>query len=603
MLFRSEYYDAVRGYYADLEGRRNTLTFDELIKTMPTVKEIKEECPETLNPSRWMSNHIDILEGVYEVIPKRVYQVRGYKLDLATLTAVRGKTGWIIIDTMTTVPACKKAVDLIKQTVEDIPVSAIIITHSHFDHFGGYAAIGRDDIPLYIPENFEEMYLDETMLAGPAMRRRSEFMYGTQLNNSMTSVTGKANTAPRRDEMTFPHSSMTTEISKNQTLVVDGVTIDFINTPQVEAPADMMLYFPEFKMLDAADNMLHVMHNLGTLRGAKVRSGKVWSQCIDDVIVKYGKEVQIHIGQHGWPVFGNEKIVHFWTIKRDLYKFMHDQALHYANMGYTPNELAEVIKLPPSLNKEHCCRGLYGTLNHNLKSQFQLYLGWYDGNPAHLNELPPVELSKRYVKAMGGEDAAVRLGKEAYDSGDYRWAATVLNHVIFTNKHNTAARELLADVYDQLSYTQECTSWQYNYATAAYELRLDEKKPPVPTPFDYKKIPLHATIDFCTVSVSPELLEGISSTIHFQTNDTNESVYLVISNGTLHMRHQKCDIDSELVATKALLIDLLVKDIMLDECQEKGQNISVLNHDVISKFLDAIDILPKAFTFVEPNDI
>ncbi|BFU25429.1 alkyl sulfatase, putative [Entamoeba histolytica HM-1:IMSS-B] len=605
-----EYLDAMKGYYADSNGKRNELNFEELVKSRKSIEQINQECPLTSNPSYWKNSCIDSLEGVFEIIPKKVYQVRGKSIDMANFTVIRGQTGWIVIDCMSSIPSCKRAFGLIKTTVEDIPVSSIIITHSHFDHFGGYAAVGNEETPLYLPSNFMDAFIDENVLAAPIMGRRADYMWGLGYRKALMmeklKMEGKLpqqtnSTIPQQPTTSFPKSKNTCVIKEDCTLAVDGIVMDFILTPNTEAPSNMMIYIPQYHILEAADNMMHAQHNLGTLRGAKVRSGKTWSECIDNVIIKYGKDVQYHLGGHGWHMEGNEKINHFWKLKRDVYKFIHDQTLRYANLGYTPNEIAELIQLPKSLANEQCCRDLYGALSHNIKSQYQLYIGWYDGNPAHLNELPPKEQAVKYIKAFGGEENTLKIGKEAFDNGEYRWAATVLNHLVFANPSNEEGRELLAKTYDQLSYTQECLAWKYIYATGAFELRRKQNKQPSPSVIPPATLPLTAISDLFCVSVNPQLIEGVDSSIQLRAVDTNECVTLIISNGVLHTRTLPSDFTASVIGPKALILASFAKAMPLDTLISSGK-LKVENIEVVEKVIGAIDLSKKYYTLIEPNN-
>ncbi|EMS14807.1 alkyl sulfatase [Entamoeba histolytica HM-3:IMSS] len=595
----TDYHDAMRGFYASLDGQKNNLNFDDLIKSRKTMSQIISECPPTDNPSYYKRANIERLEGVFEIVPKKIYQVRAFTLDLANFTVVRGKTGWIVIDCMSTISACKKAFELIQNTVENLPVSAIIITHSHGDHFGGYSGVGNDEIPLYVPDTFFDMIFDESVMAGGAMKRRGEFMYGSRIRNSCTKVTGNS-LDPTSINVSIPYSKHTTIIKENCTIDIDGIKFDFILTLNTESPADMMMYLTDFNALSAADNMIQAMHNLLTPRGAKVRSGKLWSQCIDDVIVKYGKDVQIHFGGHHWALYGNEKILHFWKTKRDLYKYIHDQTLRYANCGYTPNEIAEFVHLPKSLSKEFCCRNLYGTLNFNIKSQYQLYLGWYDGNPAHLNELPPKELARKYIKAFGGEENTLNIGKEAFNNGDYRWAVTILNHLIFSNPKNEEARELLAKTYDQLSYTQECLVWKYSYATAALELREHQPKEILNNCPLYQLLPLQAFCDLLSVSVNPQIIDGIDTSININIFDTNESVVLVISNCVLHTRLSSSDASGFLKTKHEFLIKLFTKEVALNQLIKENK-VETDSIDLLNTLVNSISLENMRFFIAEPK--
>ncbi|ELP90991.1 alkyl sulfatase, putative, partial [Entamoeba invadens IP1] len=476
---------------------------------------------------------------------------------------------------------------------------AVIISHSHFDHFGGYTAVGNEDTPLFVPEKFEESFLDENIYVNEAQARRQQYMYGTFLHDSMTKVTDNTNSKDK-PLTCLPKSKHTTAIKEKCTIEIDGIAFEFIPTPNTEAPANMMFYLPEFKAIFVADNFASCMHNLGTLRGAKVRSGKIWSKALDDAIVSYGKDIQIHFAGHGPALFGNERINKFWRTKRDLYKHIHDQTLRYANKGYNMTEIAEFVRLPDSLNKERCCRGLYGSLNHNIKSQYQLYLGTYDSNPAHLDELPPRELAVKFVEAFGGVEKTLEIGQDAYNKGEYRWAATVLNHLVFADVNNMKARELLATTYDQLSYVAECASWRYNYQTAAYELRNLNDKKPRDFSFPIEAIPMRDFGDFLAVHVDPNVIEGLDCKIRIEDTNNKESAILVICNSTINSRDGGDEYDGEIKGSKQDLVDIFMRKQKLDELIEKGK-IIVKNEKIVKTLVEGIDCVPKYFTFVGPH--
>ncbi|ELP87644.1 hypothetical protein EIN_195180 [Entamoeba invadens IP1] len=595
-----DYIDSFRGFYADMSGKLNTKSTPELMKDFKTISEINSECPETMNPSLYKQTFFDDLEGVFEVIPHEVYQVRSRSLDFANLTAVRGKTGWIIIDCMTTNHASRTSLNLIKKTVEDMKVSSIIITHSHHDHYGGYDGVGDENTPLYLPDKFDEMIYDEKISAGDIMDRRAQYMYGVFDENAVTHcVTNPITSENEVKKNSIPYSKYTTYIKNDCTLLVDGIDVDFIYTPDTEAPANMMQYFPHLHALSSADNIVQVIHNLLTFRGAKVRNGKLWSKVIDNVIMKYGKDVQVHFGGHDWHLLGNAKITKFWSIQRDAFKYQHDQALRYANKGYTPNEIAEVVKLPKSLSKYHCCRELYGNVGYNVKSQYQLYLGWYDNNPAHLNELPPKELSAKYVESFGGEEKVLEIGQIAYSKGEYRWAATVLNHLVFFNYNNEKAKELLANCYEQLEYQSECPSFVYNYQAAAYELRHKDAPKVYERDMDLKSLPLAALMDFLCVHVDPKILGEMNSSFEIEYSDLNSRAVLIVSNGTLHVR-KSGEAKNKIKAKRDDFCELFEKKITIEEAIQRGTKVEGM--DDVKILLEASDFKVSSFLFVEPHD-
>jgi len=323
-----------------------------------------------------------------------------------------------------------------------------------------------------VQKNILREFVSENISAGFAMDRRSVFMYGSNLEINDKQFVGCGlgeNLSFGTNTVMAPNQI--TELTGNHKEIIDGLEFDIIDCPTSEAPCEMMFYITEYKSFCAAEVINHTLHNLYTPRGAKVRNGKLWASYIDQAINLFGDDVEISFGSHFWPTWGNKRIVDYWEKQRDLYKFIHDQTLRYMNLGYTYNELPQLIKLPKSLSSQFYNRDYYGTLATNIKAQYQLYLGWYDGNPVHLNELHPTELGSKYVEAIGGEDKVIEFAQEAYDKGEYQWCATLLNHLIFANPNNDKARELLAKCYTQMGYQQESAVNRNIYLSGAHDLR------------------------------------------------------------------------------------------------------------------------------------
>jgi alkyl sulfatase BDS1-like metallo-beta-lactamase superfamily hydrolase len=427
--------------------------------------------PDTVNPSLWRQAQLNAEHGLFEVVDG-IYQVRGY--DISNVTFVRGATGWIVIDPLISAEVARAALALVDATLGERPVTAIIYSHSHADHFGGVAGVlpdGADGIPILAPEGFTEHSVSENVLAGNAMTRRATYMYGGLLpaapDAKVDSGLGKQ-TSQGGSSLLLP----TEIVSETPTRrVIDGVEIVFQNTPGAEAPAEMMFYLPAHRALCVAEEANAVLHNLYTLRGAQVRSGELWAQWLDEAIRLFGGDLDVVFGSHHWPRWGREEAIEYLEKQRDVYRYIHDQTVRLANEGLTPREIAETLRLPDSLALEWYNRDYYGTVRHNSKATYQLYLGWFDGNPANLDPLPPVDSARRYVEFMGGADAVIGKAKAAFDRGEYRWVAEVVNHVVFADPENEAARYLQADALEQLGYQAESGPWRNFYLTGAQELR------------------------------------------------------------------------------------------------------------------------------------
>jgi alkyl sulfatase BDS1-like metallo-beta-lactamase superfamily hydrolase len=470
-----DFLDAQRG----LKARRdpNVVKSDQgaVIWNNDSYQFLESEAPDTANPSLWRQSRLARLDGLYHVTDG-IYQVRG--LDLSNTTFIEGTEGLIIIDPLTSAETGAAAFSLYQDhRGKDRPIKAIIYTHSHVDHFGGVRGfvtdeeVAENDIKILAPEGFLEHAVSENVLTGTAMSRRAAYMYGAALPHGPTGQIGAGlgqTVSTGTVTLIAPNVDITTT---GQTMTIDGVEMVFQMAPDTEAPAEMLVYFPGSKALCAAEVATHTMHNILTLRGAVVRDPHGWAKYLTQTIDLFGGEADVVFASHHWPTWGREKVVEFLTSQRDLYAYVHDQTLRYLNKGYNGPEIAEMMALPPALDRAWSARGYYGSMSHNVKAIYQRYIGWFDGNPAHLWEHTPVERSKRYVELAGGEEEIIRKGQEAFDAGDFRWAAEILNHAVFAHRQNSAARNLLADVYEQLGYGAENGTWRNVFISGTTELR------------------------------------------------------------------------------------------------------------------------------------
>jgi alkyl sulfatase BDS1-like metallo-beta-lactamase superfamily hydrolase len=472
---REDYEDAKRGFIAALPGGAIKLPDGSDSWNLNTYDFLKaERAPSTVNPSLWRIAQLNMNNGLFKVVD-RIYQIRGF--DLSNMTIIEGDTGLIVFDPLVTKEAAKAGMDLYFANRPRKPVVAVLYTHSHADHYGGVKGVVEEadvkagKVKVIAPDGFLEEAISENVYAGNAMGRRTQYQYGAVLPRSdkgqLDAGLGKT-TSFGEPTLIAP----TVSIKKTgETLNVDGVEMVFQMAPNTEAPAEMLIYFPQFKALAAAEDLTHTMHNLYTLRGAQVRDAKQWWKTINEAIESFGDKAEVVFAQHHWPKWGKDKIVPYMEKQRDQFKYIHDQSLRLLNAGATPIELAEEIKLPDSLAKEWYNRGYYGSLNHNAKAIYQRYLGWYDSNPANLHPLPPVEAGKRYVDMMGGASAVIAKAKTAFDKGDYRWVAEVMKHVVFSDPNNKEASDLQANAFEQLGYQTEDPTWRNEYLMGAYELR------------------------------------------------------------------------------------------------------------------------------------
>ncbi|MFD5365687.1 alkyl/aryl-sulfatase [Streptomyces sp. NPDC127103] len=433
---------------------------------------LKADCPDTAHPSLWRQAQLCARQGLYEVT-EGIYQIRG--LDLSNMTLVEGERGVIVIDPLLSAETAAAGLALYRKHRGDRPVTGMIYTHSHGDHFGGSRGVlpagSEDGVAIIAPAGFLEHAVSENVYAGNAMTRRAIFMYGDRLPKSPEGQisAGLGMTTANGTLTLIPPTLDITETGQEET--VDGVRIVFQLTPGTEAPAEMNFLFPDFRALCLAENATHNMHNILTLRGAVVRDSRIWAHYLDEAVEYFGDSYDVAFASHHWPTWGHENVVAFLTAQRDLYAYMHDQTLRMLNSGLTGPEIAEEIQLPPALERSWHARGYYGSLSHNVKAIYQRYLGWFDGNAAHLWEHPPVELARRYVDSLGGPEQTLAKARGYAEDGDLRFAATLLNHLVFADPGNGDAKETLAGVYDRLGQGAENGPWRNFYLTSAMELR------------------------------------------------------------------------------------------------------------------------------------
>ncbi len=466
--------DTERGFIGRSDQRRIVADDGRLVWDLDAYRFLEESVPDTAHPSLWRQGQLLIRDGLFEVVPG-IYQVRGY--DLSVMSLVEGDTGVTVIDPLTTKEAAAAAFALYREHRGDRPVVAMIYTHSHLDHFGGVkGVISEEDvssgrIPVIAPEGFMEHAAAENVFAGPAMGRRAGYMYGAALDKGPGGQIGAGlgqTTSLGEPTLIAPTIDITTT---GQELTIDGVRIVFQVTPGTEAPAEMNFYFPGSKALCTAENTSHTLHNILTLRGALVRDPRAWADYLTETIELWGEDLEVVFASHHWPTWGRERAVEFLSMQSDMYSYLHDQTLRLLNQGHVGTEIAEMIEMPPALEAQWHTHGYYGSVSHNVKAIYQRYLGWYDGNPAHLWMHPPVDAAGRYVAAMGGADAAVGTARTAFDEGDYRWAAEVLNHVLFADENHAEARSLQADTFEQLAFGSENGTWRNAFLSGAAELR------------------------------------------------------------------------------------------------------------------------------------
>jgi alkyl sulfatase BDS1-like metallo-beta-lactamase superfamily hydrolase len=531
---------------------------------------IDGDAPDTVNPSLWRQEMLNGVSGLFEVVDG-IYQVRG--LDLSNISFVRGETGWIVLDPLITAEVAAAALELVNAHVERRPVTAVVYSHSHADHFGGVrgvctpedVAAGR--VRIVAPEGFTFEAVSENVMAGNAMSRRASYMYGNLLPPSPTGQVG-AGLGKTTSTGTFGLLEPTDLIGHDTTsIVLDGIELRTLYTPDTEAPAEFVFLLPAWRALWTAEVVTHVQHNLYTLRGAQVRDALAWSKAIDSMIARFGGDTDLVFASHHWPTWGRDDALSLLRSQRDTYRYLHDETLRLANHGETMLEIAEQLELPPALASTWASRGYYGSVNHNVKAIYQRYLGFFDGNPATLHPHPPVAAAERYVAYMGGADAVLERARADHEAGDDRWVAEVVKHVVFADPDNLEARELLADALTQLGYRAESGPWRNFYLTGAKELRDGVVVLPTPTtssPDVSAAMPTGLILDYLAVRLKhPEAAELAGTTLLHLT-DTDERHVLEVSNGVLHNRpvdrNESVDAAATITTTRAWLDRLLAAD-------------------------------------------
>lgn len=533
-----DFEDAQRGFLGRLEPGIVTAEDGTVVWDNDSYAFLTGEAPATVNPSLWRQSSLVAMQGLFEVV-EGIYQVRG--LDLSNITFVEGDTGVIVIDPLISTETAAAALALYRKHRGDRPVVGVIYTHSHVDHFGGVKGVTSQEevdagrVVVIAPEGLVEHAVSENVYAGTAMARRAGYMYGAALARGPRGQVG-AGLGQTTSLGTVTLIAPTLEISTTgHEEVVDGVRIVFQMAPGTEAPAEMHFYFPDRRALCMAENATHTLHNLLTLRGALVRDPHAWSSYLTEAIDMFGGEASVAFASHHWPTWGEERIVDFLASQRDLYGYLHDQTLRMMNKGLVGAEIAEQIELPPALEQAWNTHGYYGSVSHNVKAIYQRYMGWYDGNPAHLWQHPPVEAATRYVDFMGGADAVVAKARESYDAGDLRWVAEVLSHVVFAQPEHTDARALLADTFEQLGFGAENGTWRSVYLSGATELREGNFGTPVATASPDMVAQLSPQMLFDALAVKVDGPRAWHERLRMDVvlTDTDQRFRLALGNGVL----------------------------------------------------------------------
>ena len=607
---KTDFMNAHKGFIAPLpseliKGKQGNVVWDP--QQYAFIKE-GEKAPDTVNPSLWRQSQLINIGGLFQVTDG-VYQIRN--LDLSNMTIMEGKEGITVIDPLVSAETAKVGMDLYYKNRGKRPVVAVIYTHSHVDHYGGVrgvideADVKSGKVKVYAPAGFMKEAVSENIMAGNAMSRRASYMYGNLLKPDAKGQVGAGlgtTTSAGTVTLIEPTNYIT---HTGQKEVIDGLTYDFMMAPGSEAPSEMLWYVEEKGMIEAAEDVTHTLHNTYSLRGAKIRDPLAWSKYINDVIGRWGGKANIIIAQHHWPTWGNENVVKLMKSQRDMYRYINDQTLRMANQGLTRDEIAANFKLPSGLEKSWASRGYYGSVSHDVKATYVFYLGWFNGNPATLNELPPVDAAKKYVDYMGGADAIMQKAKTDYAQGNYRWVAQDTNNIVFADPSNKEARNLEADALEQMGYQAESGPWRNFYLTGAQELRNGVVKGATPntaSPDTVKAMSPEMFFDYLAVHINGEKAANAQAVFNVDLGADGGKYKLELENGVLNHSAdaQASNADASITLNRATLNKIILKEESLKQAQEKGDVQISGNHAKLDEFLGYLDSFDFWFNMVTP---
>jgi alkyl sulfatase BDS1-like metallo-beta-lactamase superfamily hydrolase len=602
--------DARRGFVEALGDKLIVRDDGRLVWTLAGYEFLgTEQAPDTVHPGLWRHARVNMANGLYKVTD-RVHQLRGF--DVSNMTIIEGDSGLIVIDPLISTEVAKAALDLYRKHLSHKPVVAVIYTHSHIDHFGGVrGVVNSDDVPagrvtIWAPAGFMAAAVGENVIAGNAMLRRALFQFGAMLPRGERGQvdTGLGKSVSVGTVTLIPPTNLIEKPIESHR--IDGVEIVFELTPEAEAPAEMIMYYPQFRVLNMAEIATQNFHNLLPMRGALVRDSLSWSKYIGGALRRYGTSSDVLIAQHNWPVWTGERVRDFLSKQRDAYKFVHDQTVRLMNHGYVGAEIAEMVKLPASLNQEWSAHSFYGNLKHNVRAIYQRYLGHYDGNPANLDALPPAEFAKKSIEYMGGAESALKKAREDYARAEYRWVAQVASQLVFADPANREARELAADAFEQLGYQSESATARNAYLQGASELRNG-----VPnlgrgsgtSPDIVRSLPLDMYFDFMGVRLNGEKAAGKTIVLNWCFTDTKQEYVLNLDNSALtYVEDSQADeADATVTLTRATLDEISMRTATFESALQSGQISVTGNREKLVELLEMLDNFPLQFAVVEPR--
>jgi alkyl sulfatase BDS1-like metallo-beta-lactamase superfamily hydrolase len=605
-----DFEDAARGFVATLPEVEIKNAQGRVVWSLRDYAFLaRAEAPPTVNPSLWRQARLNLHHGLFQVT-ERVYQVRGF--DLSNMTLIEGERGVIVVDPLISTEVARAGLDLYRAHRGDRPVTAVIYSHSHTDHYGGVrgvldeAEVAAGLVPVVAPARFMEEVVSEAVLAGTAMIRRGQFQFGPTLpKGPRGQVDAGLGKGTSRGTVTLIPPTVTIA-EPIETHRLDGVEIVFQLTPETEAPAEMHMFYPALRALNLAENASHNLHNLYPIRGAQVRDANAWAKYIDEARDRFGRGADVAFAQHHWPVWGTERVQEFLAAQRDLYKFLHDQTVRLMNHGFKAAEIAERLALPRGLAATWHVRGYYGTLSHNSKSVYQRYLGWYDANPASLDPLPPVERGGKYVEYMGGVAAALARAREDYARGEYRFVAEVMSHLVFADPANREARRLGADALEQMGYAAEAATWRNAYLLGALELRQGRPDTTARAPVSpdlVRGMTLDLFFDYLAVRLNGERAEGERSVLNWVFPDLDRRYVLTLQNCALtYLAERQAERpDATITLARPVLDRLVLRELTIDAALAQGLATIAGDPKPVVRLFGLLDDFALMFDVIEPR--
>jgi alkyl sulfatase BDS1-like metallo-beta-lactamase superfamily hydrolase len=564
--------------------------------------------PDTVNPSLW--RHMTHLKhhGLYQVTDN-VWQVRGF--DVSNMTIIRGQTGWILIDPLTGIETAKAALELVNATLGERPVTAVIYSHSHADHFGGVRGVVDENavkagrVAVIAPDGFMKEATSENIMAGGAMRRRAEYQFGAGLVPGATGQMGSGIGMAIPAAVQSLIAPTDTIAATGETRVVDGVPIEFQIVSGTEAPAEFNVFIAPEKTFLAAEIGTCTLHNILTPRGAKVRDARAWAHYLDEAAIRYAPQSDAVISSHCWPIFGRAQGTAWLAAQRDNYRWLHDQTVRRMNRGETMHEIAEALeKSPPPGNlTEWSTRGYYGTISHNAKAIYQFYLGWYDAVPANLHAHPPAARAARLIEALGGADRTLTLAEAAFRQGDYRWSSDLLQNLVFADPANAAAKALLAQSYEQQGYQSESAIWRNQFLAAANDLRRGHSQASTPQSNDViAALSTQELLDSAATLFAPEKPQVRNYAVAIEVTDRGEKAMLEVGEQAMIGRVGVLP-ENPLVTIRGprrALLALLFAKIPVSAVKSLPGVTIEGDQVALQAMVDALDAMPQGFDIVTP---